>query len=183
MASPTMIYQLKVTLRRSRPPIWRRIHVPSNLTLARLHDVLQGAMGWMGGHLHQFVVGERFYGTPDPDFGMDIESAQRVRLADVLSEPGEKIVYEYDFGDDWVHDVRLERVLRAAPGTRYPVVVAGKRACPPEDCGGIYGYTDFLAAIRDPEHPEHEELLEWCGGGFDPEAFDLELANARLRRP
>lgn len=180
MAGDRKIYRLKVTLRSSKPPIWRRIKVYEDISLQELHTVLQVAMGWMNCHLHQFIRGNVFYGPPDPDFGFECESEVKTRLHDVLHSPKDKMIYEYDFGDSWKHQVVLEAVEEPAQGVNYPVVVAGKRACPPEDVGGIYGYYDFLAALADPEHPEHEDMREWLGEPFDPDFFDLESINEML---
>jgi hypothetical protein len=190
-ATPQEIYQLKITLLDSKPPIWRRLLVPSDLTLAQLHDVLQNAMGWQDCHLHEFRIGDLRFGVPDPDYGLmgDEEpmNERRRRLFNVLGEVGAKAEYTYDFGDSWEHRIVVEKVLPPEPGIRYPACTAGKRNCPPEDCGGMYGYYNLLAAIRDPEHEEREDLLEWIGGDFDPEAFSIDEVNKRLaplqRRP
>jgi len=175
------IYQLKITLKESRPPIWRRFQVRSDVTLAKLHRIIQEVMGWFDGHLHQFIVGRIYYGVPDPDDLSETRDERKVRLDQILSVPGRKIVYEYDFGDGWEHEIVLEKILSPDPKTRYPRCLDGARACPPEDCGGIYGYADFLEAIRNPEHEEHEEMLEWIGGEFDQEEFDLEAVNQSLK--
>ena len=174
------IYQLKVTLKGSKPPIWRRIQVSSDTRLGKLHRILQVVMGWTDSHLHQFIVGQTYYGVPDPDFDTDVRSERTVPLNRVLQEPKDKIVYEYDFGDGWEHEVLLEKVLPPDPATRYPVCLTGKRACPPEDCGGIWGYAEFLEAIMSPDHEEHESMLEWIGGSFDPEEFDVDDVNNSL---
>jgi len=184
-----MVYQLKVTLRGSRPPIWRRTQVPKNVTLDRLHQILQVIMGWTDSHLHQFRVGDTHYGTPDPEYGFEVKDEKKVRLDAVLHRPRARLVYEYDFGDGWEHDVVLEKTVSATPDRRYPLVLADKRRCPPEDVGGIGGYYHFLQAIADPKHPEHRDMSEWCGESFDPDAFDVQEVNAafhggwRRRRP
>jgi len=178
MDTPT--YQLKVTLKDVRPPIWRRILVPSDMTLARLHDVIQIAMGWTDSHLHMFVAGHTQYGVPDPDDHLPVWSDRRTRLFEVLEEPKDRIRYDYDFGDGWEHDVVLEKVLPAEAAAAKPVCTAGKRACPPEDCGGIYGYVELLETLSDPKHPDHDEMLEWAGGFLDPEEFDLDAVNQAL---
>lgn len=175
-----IIYQLKVTLRGTRPPIWRRVRVAGDVTLYRLNDILQTVMGWTGGHLHQFCVGNTFYGTPDLEFGLEMRNEKKVRLSEVLQRPKERMVYEYDFGDGWEHDVVLEAVTATVPGERYPVVVAGKRRCPPEDVGGVVGFYDFLETMADPKHPEHKNMREWWGGIFDAKAFDIQDVNAAL---
>lgn len=177
------IYQLKITLNGSKPPIWRRVQVPKSITLAKLHRVMQIVMGWQDYHLHQFIIDGVYYGIPDPDFDEPpIRSEKSVKLERVVPGAKTRFVYEYDFGDSWLHDIVIEQVLSPEEGKRYPCCVTGKRAAPPEDCGGIYGFYEFLAAIQDPEHPEHEELLEWTGGSFDPETFDIESINRQLKR-
>lgn len=174
------IYQIKVTLLDSKPPIWRRLLVPADLTLARLHDVLQIAMGWQDCHLHEFAIGRERFGIPDAEME-DVRNERTVRLSSVLGRAGAKAAYTYDFGDGWEHDIVVEKVLAPEPGHPYPACVAGKNCCPPEDCGGIGGYYDFLEAIGDPDHPEHEDLREWIGGDFDPKAFSVEKVNGWLK--
>jgi len=178
----TKIYQLKITLKYSRPPIWRRVQVSDNVTLAKLHRVIQEAMGWLDGHLHRFIVGETYYGVPDPDDLSEIKNEKNIRLGRIVTRPKQKLLYEYDFGDGWEHQIVVEKILTPEPGVRYPLSLDGARVCPPEDCGGISGYADFLEAIRDPKHDQHDEMLEWIGGAFDPEEFDLETVNDCLRR-
>jgi hypothetical protein len=156
--------------------IWRRIEVDADVTLFRLHQILQVVMGWTDSHLHQYRRGSLYYGQSDPEFGLRRENERRIRLNEVLRRPKDRMVYEYDFGDGWEHDVVLESagvVVADAPSVR---VVAGKGACPPEDVGGIGGYYRFLEAIQDPKNPEHEDMLEW-GGPFDPKAFDPDEIN------
>ncbi|NTV64391.1 MAG: plasmid pRiA4b ORF-3 family protein [Oscillochloris sp.] len=179
-AAPARIYQLKITLKDSKPPIWRRVEVSDSVTLGKLHDIIQTAMGWGDCHLHMFTLGLVSYGVPDPSYDEDVRDERRAKLNQLLTEPKQKLSYEYDFGDSWTHVVLLEQVREPEPGVRYPRCTAGKRACPPEDCGGIWGYADFVEAVTDPEHPEHDELLEWAGGEFDPELFDLDEVNAAL---
>lgn len=191
MSAPQEIYQIKVTLLGASPPIWRRLLVPADLTLAQLHVALQAAMGWEDSHLHEFRIGQRRFGVPDPDdrlMGMPQVSSERaVRLSTVLGRIGAKAVYTYDFGDDWEHAIVLEKRLPADAHLRYPLCIAGKRACPPEDCGGIGGFYSLLDAIRDPNHDQHEEMRDWLGADFDPIAFSLDDINRRLtpfqRRP
>jgi hypothetical protein len=177
-----VIYQIKVTLKGSKPPIWRRMQVAGETTLAQLHRILQRVMGWEGYHLYQFVVGGREYGDPSILEEMEGEDARRVTLATLVRGEKDTFLYEYDFGDSWDHELLIEKVLPFEAGKRYPVCLTGKRACPPEDCGGIWGYAGFLDAIQDPQHPEHEEMLAWVGGEFDPEAFDVDEVNRELQR-
>jgi hypothetical protein len=177
------IYQIKVTLEDSKPPIWRRLQVRSDITLADLHRIIQAAMGWWDYHLHQFIVGGTYFGEPHPDYYdyVDMHDERDATLRQIAPGEGFKFRYEYDFGDSWLHQVLVEKVLPPEAGQSYPVCVKGRRACPPEDVGGVWGYYGFLEAIQDPNHPEHENYLEWIGGEFDPEAFDLDEVNQALR--
>jgi hypothetical protein len=174
------IYRLKVTLRHIAPPIWRRIEVPADTRLPRLHRLLQMTMGWYDCHLHGFRTRSASYGVPDPNFPGDMEDERKLRLGDVVTE-GEKLIYDYDFGDGWEHDILVEKVLAPEPGARYPRCLTGKRACPPEDCGGPYGYQRLLEILHDPKHEEHGEMSEWLGRPFDPEEFDVEDVDEGLR--
>jgi len=179
-------YQLKVTLQSIRPAIWRRIQVPASITLNQLHEIIQEAMGWSNYHLHLFEIGAMTYTAPGMDETWeDMESRDeddtQFHLQDVLTRSGQKLRYTYDFGDGWDHAIVVEKILPADSGARYPLCVAGKRACPPEDCGGPYAYEELLEALGDPRHERHEELTEWVGGEFDPEAFDLNDVNNRLK--
>ena len=173
-----MAYELKVTLQGVRPPVWRRVRVRSDMTLEDLHRVLQVVMGWSDSHMHAFRpgIGRRGLGRVSaPTVERDQE--HRTRLDEVLRRPLDRMVYEYDFGDRWEHDVLLEKVVDHPAEARYPWVLAGARACPPEDVGGVGGYARFLQVMRDPGHPEHEELVEWQGGSFDPTVFDAQALN------
>ncbi len=181
ISAKTKIFQLRIQLAGIRPPVWRRVLVPGEIDLGELHDVIQTAFGWTNSHLHQFEIGTARYGTPDPDWGRDdVADESRARLFRLLGEGG-RLNYTYDFGDNWEHHVTVEKVLDAEPGTRYPKCSAGRRACPPEDVGGPWGYNDFLQALADPQNDEHEHWSEWIGGGsFDPDTFDLASADAAL---
>jgi len=178
--APPPVFQLRIDLLHLKPAIWRRILVPASIKLPKLHVVLLQTMGWSGGHLHEFIVGERNYGIPDPDFpGPSVEREDRVALASVLG--GLKtFLYLYDFGDGWEHRVKVEKTLPPNPDLKSPICLGGANACPPEDVGGPPGYHDFLDAIRDPSHEEHHDMLEWCGGHFDPTAFNITDANSFL---
>ena len=185
MSTDAPIYQIKVTLKGSKPPIWRRVLVRSDITLAELHLILQAVMGWWDYHLHQFIVGRTYYGVPSPDFGdfMDMRDESQVWL-NQIADAGSKFVYEYDFGDSWEHVLVVEKVLGSEPSQEYPVCVKGKRACPPEDVGGIWMYNYFIESMRNPDHPDSpgvEDFLDWIGGEFDPEEFDLDAVNSALR--
>lgn len=175
------VYQLKVTLQHTKPPIWRRIQVRANTTLPRLHDTLQVAMGWTDAHLHQFIIDGVEYGLPDPDFADDRRSEQRIKLERVVTTEKDRFVYEYDFGDSWTHILLVEKILPPDPEVHYPRCLAGKRACPPEDVGGVWGYAAFLEAVGTRDHPEHDDMLAWCGGAFDPDAFSRDDVNQALK--
>jgi len=176
------IYRLKVVLKESSPPIWRRIEVRGSTTLAHLHAILQIAMGWTDSHLHEFVVGDARYGMIDLEWDpLDRpKDERRARLGAIVTDAKDRFRYEYDLGDGWMHEVVVEQISPAETGVRYPRCIGGKRACPPEDVGGIWGYGDFLEALRDPAHEEHETMVEWSGGSFDPEVFDIEAINREL---
>lgn len=176
------IYQVKITLQGSKPPIWRRVLVPGNFGLHQVHQVVQIAMGWTNSHLHQFTVGGENYGEPHPDDWEEVNDERHLKLKQAV--PGEKgkLGYAYDFGDDWVHELVVEKILPPEPKGTYPVCLAGKRACPPEDVGGLWGYATFLKALNDPNHDEHDSYQEWIGRAFDAEAFDLAEVNQELRR-
>ena len=181
MVKPIVIYQLKVTLRHIKPAIWRRLQVPANIKLDRLHMVLQDALGWTNSHLHHFIVGNERFGMCDVDeCDEDLQDETRFKLSQIASEKN-RLVYEYDFGDSWEHEILIEKVLPSEPGMRYPRCIAGKRACPPEDCGGIGGYENFLEVIANPDHEDYQQMIEWIGGAFDPEAFDVWKTDNGLR--
>ena len=177
------IYRLKVTLHGSIPPIWRRIEVPSQMTLPQLHRTLQLVMGWENYHLHEFTIAGRAYAEPNPedhDFGRDVLDERRARVGKLLATVESSFQYIYDFGDNWRHDILLESILPRTPRKRYPVCVAGARSAPPEDVGGIGGYQRYLEALFDLRHKDHRAMLAWRGR-FDPEYFPLTSVNKRLR--
>ena len=182
-AVPSEVFQLKVTLLGTMPPIWRRLLVPADLTLAQLHDVLQAAMGW-DDHMHEFSVGQRRIRRPDPEdrlMGMpSAENERTVRLSGILGRVGSKAIYTYDFGDSWEHSIVLEKRLPVDPNTLYPVCTDAQLACPPEDCGGISGFYDLLEVLSDPNHERREEIMEWIGDEFDPQAFSVDKVNRML---
>lgn len=172
--------QLKVTLRGIRPPIWRRVVVPDNFTLGHLHTVLQVVMGWDDSHMHAFRFGEVEYTSQEAcEMGdMDMENEETVFLQRVVTRSKQKFLYEYDFGDSWMHEIVVEKLLPIDLQAKYPVCLAGARACPPEDCGSFPGYWALLEALKAPKKTaEQKELLEWLGAGFDPERFDLKAVN------
>ena len=176
------VYQFKITLKGIKPPIWRRIQVQGNYTFWDLHVAIQDAMGWLDCHLHHFeifnpVTGmKEEIGIPDEEFIMEREilAGWEQDMANYYSSENNRSDYIYDYGDNWVHKVKLEKIFPPEKGRKYPVCVAGKRACPPEDCGGTRGYKLFLEAIMDPNNEEYEETLTWTGGDFEPEHFNPE---------
>lgn len=174
------VFQCKVTLRGSKPPIWRRFQVPDDVTLEHFHFALQIVMGWSNSHLHEFMIGDESYGEPHPDYDGEVQDERKITLRRVASSEGARFLYIYDYGDNWQHIVQVEKILRRDPEMRYPVCLAGKRACPPEDCGGIWGYMDLLEIIGNPKHKEYRGMMEWLGGEFDPEKFSLDGVNNRL---
>lgn len=173
------IYQLKITLLGVAPPVWRRILVPGSMRLSKLHKVIQAAMGWTNTHLYQFEVDGGYWGDRNLD-DPDIMDATRVTVRQVLPYETVKIDYTYDFGDNWRHRIVVEKILPGPLALPLPFCTGGRRACPPEDVGGIYQYETFLEAMRNPDHPEHDELSEWVGGEFDPEHFDPVATNDAL---
>lgn len=181
-ADTATVHRLKIALRGSKPPIWRRLEMPSTITLARLHEIIQRAFGWYGYHLWVFETPSGEYGVPDPELGHG--SAKAKTLAQVARRKGAKIRYTYDFGDDWQHEVLVEEMASAEPGVTYPRCVTGRRACPPEDCGGIWGYASLLDTLADPDHDEHLDMLDWLGlesaDEFDPAEFSQHTVNASL---
>lgn len=180
---PGTRYRIKVTLRgAAKPPVWRRLEVPADLDLGQLHEVVQAAMGWEDYHLHVFSQGGADYGLPDPDLGHADERA--VRLCQLLTDVGDRLDYTYDFGDGWEHEITLEKVLPVDDSGTGAICTAGKGACPPEDCGGVWGYRELKATLADPGAESHESLLDWLGlaspEDFDPHAFSTEDANRQL---
>ena len=214
MANKRLIYELRITLKGSKPLIWRRVAVPADIKLGRLHEVIQIAMGWTDSHLHQFLLrdkglkpdpqemarrfqqggwdaefigrmrGERCFVVKETPWGepseMEGEDEDRITLSEVCPQVKSKLTYEYDFGDGWEHTIEVQKIAESKPGVACPVCLAGKKACPPEDCGGIWGYYDLLKTVADPHAEDHEDMTEWLGGNFDPDAFDLEEVNAIL---
>ena len=172
------VCKLKVTLFDSQPSIWRRFHVESGVTLERLHHILQAVMGWTDSHMHGF---RRPAASPSRArrrlLPIDSADEKSTRVADVLRRSKDRLFYEYDFGDSWEHQIVLEKIIPRSPTERYPLVVAGRGACPPEDVGGLSGYYHFLTAVKDATHPDHEEMMEWAGERFDPTAFDVQGVN------
>ena len=177
------IYQIKITLKYSKPNIWRRIEVPSNISFLQLHHCIQEAMGWYNCHLFHFKIKENIpwqvdiiIAMPyDDDFNFDGDyKADETLINKFLKAEKDKLTYEYDFGDGWEHDIVLEKILQAQPDLAYPRLTAGKCACPPEDCGGIGGYYEMVEAINNTKHPDHDDMVEWASiDEWDVKEFDL----------
>lgn len=180
--APARSLLLRIELKWIEPLVYRRVLVPETITLGRLHRTIQAVMGWQDYHLHEFMIAGQRYGVPDPDWDDpgSVHPEARVRLARCLGRH-KRFTYTYDFGDDWEHQIIVEKVL-PPDQLPHPVCLDGEHACPPEDVGGSPGYTEFLEAVTNPGHPEHEHYLSWIGGHFDPTAFDLVDANRRLAR-
>lgn len=181
------IYRLKIVLLGTKPPVWRRLQVPGDASLGWLHAVLQVAMGWTNSHLHHFLTADGRY--TDPRHGEDMgfgEAPDRdeanATLAQVAPGEGAQFGYEYDFGDSWEHEITVEKILPGQPAAAPALCLDGARACPPEDCGGIWGYAELLKTLKNPKHPEHQTMKEWLGGPFDAESFDAAKVNLWLRK-
>jgi hypothetical protein len=181
-----MIYQIKITLKGSKPPIWRRLEVSADIRLNDLHDVIQDAMGWFDCHLHHFEQNSIYYapihspdGMPLDDFGDHNEA--KFKLSQLLTTPKQNLEYLYDMGDSWAHSITLEKVLEPDPAKKYPLCSKGRGACPPEDCGGIWGYYELLETLNDPNHSEHNDMLKWHGK-IHLDEFDLEATNTQLAK-
>lgn len=166
-------YQLRITLSYIKPNIWRSVLVPSSITLPKLHNIIQTAMGWMDSHLHMFIHGGESYGISDEFGELGMQDEKSIKISKLLSSEGDKIKYEYDFGDGWLHEVLLEKIQPFDAKMRLPKCLDGERACPPEDCGGASGYQNLLEVITDPDHPEFDEMTEWLGDEFSAELFDV----------
>ena len=187
-----LVLQLRITLLETDPPIWRRVFVPDDLNLERLHDVIQAAMGWRDAHLHEFQVGDKTYGDPEVYYeepGRKLYNDSNLKLQAIRNRDIDRFTYLYDFGDYWMHEVIIEDCVPEDPNQTYPRFLAGERRCPPEDVGGVTGFSNFLRSIADPSDEDYEAMLEWVGGSYDPETLDLRyielgLENiANRRRP
>ncbi len=173
------IIQLKISLRDSKPPIWRRIKVKDNISFHKLHEIIQVVMGWANYHLYDFQVNDQRFSLPDKDWDENVIPSKKVKL-NILKEK-QKFDYTYDFGDCWEHQILVEQIMTDEMGLPYPVCIKGKLSCPPEDCGGIWGYYNFLEIKENKNHPDYKErIVNWLGEDFDPDKFDIEEANKEL---
>ncbi len=180
------VYQLKISLLGTDPVVWRRVQVPGSFSLAKLHDVIQLSMGWDDSHMHQFIIGKELYGQPSEEEdweGTKVFDERKTGLSDLKARIKKKFIYEYDFGDSWQHEIKVEKVIAAKETIlKHPILLAGERACPPEDVGGIPGYEEFLAALKNPEVEENAEILEWYGEEYDPDHVGLDEINKLLKK-
>lgn len=182
MARINQIFQFRMSLVEIQPRVWRRFQVPADYTLARLHKVIQAVMDWQDYHLHEFTINGRAYGDPEVDEEDRLLDDRSVRLRDLDLAVGDCVEYVYDFGDNWRHILELEDVAPPAAEAVYPLCVGGQFSTPPEDVGGVSGYEQFIEALSDPSHEEHEDMKTWVGRPFDPMAFSIDEANERLRK-
>jgi hypothetical protein len=175
------LLQIKVSLSDVDPPIWRRLLVASSTDLAELHQIIQLAMGWTNSHPHQFTAGHQQFGIPDIEFGDSTIPERGKRIGSLLKREAQWIIYEYDFSDSWEHRITLEKILPYRPEEAGPQCSDGRRGCPPEDVGGAWGYQEFLEAYCDRGHPDHQEKVDWIGRSYDPERFDIDDVNRKLK--
>jgi hypothetical protein len=178
-------YQIKIVLKGSKPKIWRRILVPLNLLLSDFHKIIQTTMGWTNSHLHQFIKDNTFYvpKSPEDDLWEDIDNVEysKIKISDLLTKEKDKLVYEYDFGDGWEHDIIVEKIENEITNKNIPICLTGKNNCPPENCGGIWGYSEMLEIIKNPKHEEYEDYIEWLDDEFDPKYFNKDEINEMLK--
>jgi hypothetical protein len=174
------LHQIKVELAGVRPPVWRRVLLSPEITLGKLHRVLQAVMGWEDSHAHAFVQDGRTYSDPRFELDGNVLDERSVSLGEILAEPGSRLIYLYDFGDDWKHELLCEGFVGSDVEGPYAICTDGARACPPEDCGGPYAYNDLLGVLKNPKHKDYVEMRAWVGADFDPEAFDPKAITKRL---
>ena len=178
--TPIPIYQLKIVLREISPPIFRILQIKGNANLGKLHDYMQGVMGWKDCHLHEYKIKEQRYRAYEQMYEEidepDMHDEREYRINKLLQE-GDSVEYIYDYGDCWKHTITVEKIISPEDGVYYPICTYGERACPPEDCGGPWGYEELLAILKDPEHEEHENYTDWVGDDFDSDKFDLDRKN------
>ena len=179
------VYQIQISLSGVNPKIWRRILIQSDMVLSDFHKIIQTTMGWTNSHLHQFIKNEICYSERLPD---DISWEEmgnvdylNMKLLNLLEKEEERILYEYDFGDGWKHELILEKILPGDNELEFPTCLAGKMNCPPEDCGGIRGYSNLLEILKDLHHEEYDSYIVWLGGEFYPEYFDKDKVNRLLK--
>jgi Plasmid pRiA4b ORF-3-like protein len=182
-AFPEEVLQLRIQIREIEPPIFRVIQVTNTRTFHLLHEIIQWSFGWDHAHLYEFKVGRTKIAEPDAEFDEPPfpRHPRATRIGDLVSKDVARFTYVYDLGDEWIHDIAVERRFAPDPAVRYPICLDGARAAPPEDCGSTPGYGHFLEAWRDPKHEEHEQMRRWAGPRYDPERFDLKVVNEVLK--
>ena len=173
---------LNVQLLDVEPTVQRRIVVSSDTLLPKLHKILQAVMGWEDAHMHQFIVGRTFYCSPIPEFMENAVNSKAVKIGQLLQRKGSKILYEYDFGDGWMHEIKLEKTVDPNDYPTLPLCLAGENACPPEDCGGPWGFAELMETLKHPEDPGYPDAIEWLGEDYSPQLFDLEAVQKMLKR-
>lgn len=174
--------QLKIKLNDIRPPVWRRVLVEGAITFNKLHEIIQRVMGWENCHLYKFELENIEISIPDPDDDYSVKDSRRAKLAQFLSEK-QKVLYTYDFGDNWEHIITVEKIVKKDASQLYPACIAGKRACPPEDCGGVWDYAELMKLRKNKNHPEYEEkIMDWLGEDYDPEQFNIAEVNRELAK-
>lgn len=181
---PLQVLQIKISLRGIKPLIWRRFLVKNNITFHKLHLIIQRIMGWDNYHLYYFEKGDLRIESEELVDGeySDFEPSEKIKLCQVLGK-GMKIEYVYDFGDNWEHEVVVEKIMEKDPALKYPVCLEGGRNCPPEDCGSVWGYDDLMKIRKNPKHPEYKDrVLNWLGTDYDPEYFDVEEVNRVIQK-
>jgi len=180
VAAAQNVFRLRITLEDVTPTVWRRLLVPGGVPLAKLHHMFQAAMGWTNSHLHSFTIGDELYGMHADDYDEDEIDEIGVTIAHAVGEH-RRFSYEYDFGDSWDHEIVVEHLTTSSPGLKHAVCLDGANACPPENCGGAYGYAQLLEVLADPAHEEYDDVVEWVGGAFDPTVFDVAAVNVALQ--
>lgn len=179
----TKVLQLKISLDGITPIILRRFLVEDNISFHQLHEVIQRVMGWENYHLYEFKVGDLSILEPSEDYDDDVENSKKVKLNNVLVKEKQKFTYTYDFGDTWEHSIVVEKILKKDSSQKYPVCIAGEMSCPPEDCGGTWGYEEILKIQKNKDHPEYKEkITNWLGEDFDPECFNIDKVNKLLKK-
>jgi hypothetical protein len=180
---PAKIYQLKIELKFTKPTIWRRLLIRGDVYLDELEHYIKLTMGWVGWHMHDFCFDGVYYGDARSCADLDFEDETKSKLSDLITEAKQKFTYTYDFGDDWRHQITVEKIMDADPELAYPICVKGAGACPPDDCGGVPGFYHMISVLKDPKHPEHRSMRNWVGYDFDPNEFSVAWVNKKLQQP
>lgn len=174
--------EFSIVLNETNPPVWRQLIIPDSFSLYELHHAIQLAFDWRNYHLYNFIVNDKAYGDPSLLEDLDCLSDKLVNISSIFKTTGSTVIYEYDFGDGWIHNIKLEKIAENLAEIKYPICIDGSMACPPEDCGGISGYEHLLKVVKNSKHPEYKEMVQWLGKVFDPEAFHLQKVNKELKK-